>query len=144
MSTGEIVVCPHCLAGNRIARDRLGDGPKCGRCRRALFSGHSVEADPASFAAHVGKGTLPVLVDFWAPWCGPCRMMAPAYEQAAGQLEPFVRVLKVDTERHQALAGAHGIRSIPTLMLLQGGRESRRVAGAMDALRILDWARYGT
>lgn len=142
MSSTEIVVCPHCLAGNRVARERLADTPKCGKCHDPLFTGHPVDANPASFAAHVAKGTLPVLVDFWAPWCGPCRTMAPAYQEAAGLLEPLVRVLKVDTEQHQALAGAHGIRSIPTLMLLKAGKEAKRIAGAMDARRIVDWAHH--
>jgi thioredoxin 2 len=94
----------------------------------------------AAFAAHVGKGTLPVLVDFWAPWCGPCRAMAPAYAQAAQALEPRFRVLKVDTEAQQALGAAHRIQSIPTIALFRGGREVKRGAGAMDTRRIVAWA----
>lgn len=139
--TSEIVICPHCGGVNRVARERLGDGPQCGKCHKGLFTGHPLNVDGAAFAAHVQRGTLPVLVDFWAPWCGPCRSMAPAYEQAAAALEPHFRVVKVDTEAQQALGAQYGIRSIPTLMLLQGGREIKRQAGAMDARRIVDWAR---
>lgn len=137
----EIVICPHCGAANRVARERLGDAPQCGKCRQVLFTRHPLPVDAAAFAAHVGKGTLPVLVDFWAPWCGPCRMMAPAFEQAAGLLEPQMRLLKVDTEAEQGLGAAHRIQSIPTLMLFAGGREVKRVSGAMDARRIVEWAR---
>jgi thioredoxin 2 len=135
----EIVVCPHCLAGNRVPRDRLAQAPNCGKCHQPLFSGHPVAANATTFNAHVNKGTLPVLVDFWAPWCGPCKTMAPAFEHAARLLEPERRLLKLDTEAEQALAGVHGIRSIPTLILFSGGRELKRVSGAMDARRIVDW-----
>ena len=137
----EIVVCPNCLAGNRVPRDRLAEAPNCGKCHQPLFSGHPLAVNAAAFTTHTGKGTLPVLVDFWAPWCGPCKTMAPAFERAARLLEPQLRLLKVDTETEQALAGVHGIRSIPTLVLLSGGRELKRVSGAMDAQRIVNWAR---
>ncbi len=137
----EIVICPHCGGANRVARERLGDGPNCGKCHAALFTRHPLPVNAVSFSAHVGKGTLPVLVDFWAPWCGPCRMMAPAFEQAAGMLEPYMRLLKVDTEAEQALGAAHRIQSIPTLMVLSGGREVKRISGAMDARRIVEWAK---
>ncbi len=137
----EIVVCPHCLVSNRVPRERLAQAPNCGKCHQPLFSGHPLAVNAAAFTAHTGKGTLPVLVDFWAPWCGPCQTMAPAFAQAAGILEPQLRLLKVDTEAEPALAGVHGIRSIPTLVLLSGGREVKRVSGAMDARRIVDWAR---
>ncbi|KUR76729.1 thioredoxin TrxC [Novosphingobium sp. Fuku2-ISO-50] len=135
----EIVVCPHCLAGNRVPPERLAEAPNCGKCHQPLFTGHPLTAGGTAFAAHIGKGTLPVLVDFWAPWCGPCKAMAPAFDQAARMLEPQARLLKVDTEQEQALAGAHGIRSIPTLALFAGGREVKRVSGAMDARRIVEW-----
>lgn len=125
----EIVVCPHCLAGNRVPPNRLSEAPNCGQCHQPLFTGHSLPVNGAAFAAHTGKGSLPVLVDFWAPWCDPCKTMAPAFAQAAHLLEPHMRLLKVDTEQEQALAGAHGVRSIPTLMLLAGGSEVRRVSG---------------
>jgi len=139
--TSEIVICPHCGGANRVARERLADGPQCGKCHKGLFTGHPLAVNAAAFAAHVHRGTLPVLVDFWAPWCGPCRSMAPAYEQATAALEPFIRVVKVDTEAEQGLGAPYGIRSIPTLMLIHGGREIRRQAGAMDARRIIEWAR---
>ena len=134
-----IVVCPHCLTGNRVPPERLAELPNCGKCHQALFSGHPVTVNASAFAAHVGKGSLPVLVDFWAPWCGPCKVMAPAFAEAARLLEPKMRLLKVDTEQEQALAGAHAIRSIPTLALFAGGKEVKRVSGAMGARQIVDW-----
>ena len=141
MDPQEIIVCPHCLAANRVGSNRLSDAPNCGKCHKALFLGKPLDSNAAAFAAHVGKGTLPVLVDFWAPWCGPCQTMAPAYAEAALKLEPFIRLLKVNTEQEQALATAHNIRSIPTMILFAGGREARRISGAMDARRIAEWAK---
>ena len=134
------LICPHCGQINRVARQHLAHAPDCGRCHRALFDGHPLALDEAGFDRHISKGDLPVLVDFWAPWCGPCRMMAPAYEQAAQQLEPQLRVAKVDTEAVPALAARHQIRSIPTLALFWRGRELARQAGAMGAGDIVRWA----
>ncbi len=141
MDTPEIIACPHCLAANRVPRHRLSQAPNCGKCHLPLFSSQPLEVNATAFAAHVSKGTLPVLVDFWAPWCGPCRTMAPAFAQAANLLEPFVRLLKVNTEQEQALALAHHIQSIPTMILFSGGKEARRMSGALDARRIVEWAR---
>ncbi len=135
------IVCPHCDAINRIPVSRAGDGPQCGKCHQALFSGRSVALNTATFATHIGRNDIPVLVDFWAPWCGPCKSMAPAFEQAAGQLEPGVRLAKVDTEAEQLLATQYGIRSIPTLVLLKGGKEVARQPGAMSAGDIVGWVR---
>lgn len=135
------IVCPHCHTTNRVRADQLGSAPTCGQCKQALFDAHPVALDEASFDKHLTRSQIPLLVDFWAPWCGPCKMMAPAYEQAAGQLEPHIRVAKVNTEEAQNLAARYQIRSIPTLALFVNGREIARQAGAMGAADIVRWAK---
>ena len=136
-----IVVCPHCAAPNRLAASRLADRGNCGKCKEALFDGHPVELNAGNFDAHTGRSDLPVVVDFWAPWCGPCRSMAPAFEQAARELEPQIRLAKLNTESEHQLAARFAIRSIPTLAIFQGGREIARQAGAMDAASLTRWIR---
>ena len=133
------LVCPHCDAINRVPEDRLGNRPTCGKCKQPLFTGHPVELTDRNFARHIGKSGIPVVVDFWAPWCGPCKMMAPHFESAAGQLEPRVRLAKLNTEQAQQTAAQFGIRSIPTLAVFKNGREVARQAGAMDARSLTGW-----
>jgi thioredoxin 2 len=136
------IVCPHDGAINRVPATRLADNPRCGRCSKPLFTGTPLELDESGFDRQIAQNHLPLLVDFWAPWCGPCRMMAPAFEKAARLLEPQLRLAKVNTEQVPALASRLGIRSIPTLILFSGGREAARQSGALTAPeRIAAWAR---
>lgn len=141
MSDNLHVVCPHCDAVNRLPAQRLGERPTCGQCRLALFTGQPLELTASNFDRHIGRGDLPVVVDFWAPWCGPCRSMAPAFARAAGELEPEVRLAKVDTESQQQLAARFNNRSIPTLTMFRSGREIARQSGAVDAATLRRWIR---
>ncbi|HWT09448.1 MAG TPA: thioredoxin TrxC [Roseomonas sp.] len=135
------IVCPHCDAVNRVPAGRLADRPACGACKRPLFSAEPVALDEARFRKHLRASSIPLLVDFWASWCGPCRVMAPAFAAAARDLEPGIRLVKVSTEEAPDLARELAIQSIPTLAAFHQGREVARQAGAMPAGRIVGWAR---
>jgi len=140
MSETTQIVCPACDGINRVPTARLGDGPRCGVCKSPLFTAKPVALSEERFRRHLRLSGLPLLVDFWASWCGPCRAMAPAFEAAAATLEPRMRLIKVSTEEAPGLAGELAISSIPTLALFSGGQEVARQAGAMPAGRIIAWA----
>jgi len=143
MTDALLLACPHCSTLNRFPRERLaaGNKGKCGQCGSPLFDGHPVALDAGSFEAHAAKSDLPVLVDFWAPWCGPCKAMAPQFERAAARLEPAVRLAKINTDEEQELAQRFGIQGIPTIILFHHGKPIARQSGAMDASAIERWTR---
>ena len=130
------IPCPHCGALNRVPAERIGEQPTCGRCKQALFDGHPVELTATNFDAITSRGDLPVLVDFWAPWCGPCVGFAPVFVQAARQFEPRLRLAKLDTEAQPQLAQRFHIRSIPTLIMFRQGREISRQTGALNSAQL--------
>lgn len=135
------VACPHCSAINRIPAARISEHPICGQCKQTLFTGKPIVLTDANFAVHAERSSLPLVVDFWAAWCGPCKMMAPHFDRVAANLEPEVRLAKLDTDANPATASRFNIRSIPTLILFKNGREAARQSGAMDANMLSNWIR---
>ena len=143
MSDSLILACPHCHRKNRLPRSRLADGGVCGHCKRSLFTGQPVELSDATFHAHA-TSDLPLVVDFWASWCGPCQQFAPVFSRAAGVLEPAARLAKVNTEQVPALAQRFAIRSIPTLLIMRQGKEVARLSGALTEAQFVQWVRQQT
>jgi thioredoxin 2 len=133
------IVCPQCFVTNRVPDTRLADAPTCGKCHQALFQASPVSVDMAQFQKMIAYNDIPVIVDFWAQWCGPCKMFAPVYAQAAEKLEPRYRLLKVDTEAHQDIASQYRIQSIPTIAVFKQAKEVTRQAGAMQLGQLLQW-----
>ncbi|MGE5158423.1 MAG: thioredoxin TrxC [Gemmatimonas sp.] len=143
MSASRRIVCGHCGQINRLPAERPATAARCGSCHQALFEGHPIEVDEQAFGRHVANSDIPVLVDVWAPWCGPCRAMAPMFERAASELEPEVRVLKLNADEAPGVSSQLRISGIPTLLLMRGGREISRQSGAMDARSIVAWTKAG-
>ena len=139
MSQSRHLVCPHCDAVNRIPAEKLSANPRCGRCKEPLFTGAPVELSDRNFDKHLKRNEVPLVVDFWAPWCGPCKMMAPHFKSVTAQMEPRVRFAKLNTEQAQRTAAQYNIRSIPTVAIFTNGREVARQAGALDARRLTQW-----
>lgn len=135
------IVCPHCETVNRIPTTRLDAAPRCGQCHQSLFTGDVLELTHANFARYIERNDVPVVVDFWAPWCGPCRVMAPQFAEAVAELEPRARLAKVNTDAEPSLANQFNIRSIPTLALFKSGREVARQSGAMGKADLIRWVR---
>lgn len=131
--------CPHCNVTNRIPADRLGDGPKCGKCKNPVFSGKVQELSATNVSSVLNRNDIPVLVDCWATWCGPCQQFAPIFEQAAKEFEPNIRLAKLNTEAEQGIAGQWQIRSIPTLILFRHGKEVARMSGALSLPQLKQW-----
>jgi thioredoxin 2 len=133
------LVCPHCQTINRLKAERLNQNPHCGQCQQTLFTGHPLELTSQNFQKNLARNDIPVVIDFWAAWCGPCKMMAPAFAQAANTIEPLVRFAKLNTEIEPGIAGQFNIRSIPTMILFKNSQEIARQSGAMNATEIIRW-----
>ena len=133
------IVCPDCSSINSLPGDKLTDHPVCGKCKKLIFHRTPLELTAYNFNKHLKNNHIPVLVDFWASWCGPCKMMAPVFEQAAGRLEPYVRVAKLDTEKEQGIAAQYNIRSIPTMIIFKNGKEKARQSGAVSLEALISW-----
>jgi thioredoxin 2 len=139
MSESITVPCPHCHTLNRVPAERRSQGGRCGSCHQPLFEGRPIDLDAAHFDRHAGAADVPLLVDFWAAWCGPCRAMAPVFAAAAHELEPRLRFGKVDTDAEPELAGRYNIRAIPTMVLIRGGKEVARHSGTMAPGALRSW-----